>query len=154
MKVIIIGGVAGGATAAARLRRNDEFAEIVLIERGPFISFANCGLPYHISGVIADRAKLLVTSESQFSARYRIDVRSSTDAIHIDRAAKTVRLRQVETGAETTESYDTLLLSPGAEPVRPPLPGLDDPRIFTLRNIPDLDRIMTALQIHGPNAQW
>ena len=119
MKIIIVGGVAGGATAAARLRRIDEKAEIVLVERGPFISFANCGLPYHISGAIADRQQLLVTSESLFETRYRVDVRSRTEALAIDRVAKTVRLRNLETGAETDEAYDRLLLSPGAEVVRP-----------------------------------
>ncbi|WP_237153068.1 FAD-dependent oxidoreductase [Oryzibacter oryziterrae] len=150
MKVIIIGGVAGGATAAARIRRNDETAEILLVERGPFISFANCGLPYHISGAIADREQLLVTSEPLFEARYKVDVRSSTEAIAIDRSARTVLLRDLKTGEETEESYDRLLLSPGAEAVRPRLPGIDSKRIFTLRNIPDLDRIMDHLTGASP----
>ncbi len=146
MKIILIGGVAGGATAAARLRRNDENAEIILVERGPFISFANCGLPYHISGAIPEREQLLVTSEALFEARYKVDVRTRTEAIAIDRAAKTVRLRNGETGAEVDEGYDRLLLSPGAEPVRPRITGIGSPRIFTLRNIPDLDRIMGHLE--------
>ncbi|MEI7455671.1 MAG: FAD-dependent oxidoreductase [Nitrosomonadales bacterium] len=150
MKVIVIGGVAGGATAAARIRRNDERAEIVMIERGPYISFANCGLPYHISGTIEQRDQLLVTSEPSFEARYRVDVRSKTEAIAIDRNAKVVRLRDLNTGEEYDESYDKLLLSPGAEPLRPKLPGIDSPRIFGLRNIPDLDRIMTHLEQHSP----
>ena len=94
MKIVIVGGVAGGATAAARLRRVSETSEIVLVERGPYISFANCGLPYHISGAIADREQLLVTSESLFETRYRVDVRSHTEALSIDRVAKTVRLRK------------------------------------------------------------
>jgi len=145
MKIIIIGGVAGGATAAARLRRLDEQAEIILVERGPYISFANCGLPYHISGAIPDRDKLLVTSEAMFAARYRVDVRSRTEALSIDRAARTVTLRNLDSGEETAESYDRLLLSPGAEVLKPPIPGIASPRIFTLRNIPDLDRIMTSL---------
>jgi tRNA 2-thiouridine synthesizing protein A len=145
MKVIIIGGVAGGATAAARLRRADERAEIVLVERGPYISFANCGLPYHISGVIAERGKLMVTTEAGFTARYAIDVRSRTEALSIDRARKTVTLRNLDSGEETVESYDRLLLSPGAEVLKPPIPGIGSPRIFTLRNIPDLDRIMASL---------
>lgn len=145
MKIIIIGGVAGGATAAARLRRVDESAEIILVERGPFISFANCGLPYHISGAIAERSKLLVTSEELFEARYHVDVRSRTEALSIDRAAKTVTLRNLDTGEEVAESYDRVLLSPGAEVLKPPIPGIASPRIFTLRNIPDLDRIMDAL---------
>lgn len=150
MKVIIIGGVAGGATAAARLRRNDEAAEIILVERGRYISFANCGLPYHISGVIEDREQLLVTSESAFTARYRIDIRSHTEAIAIDRANKTVRLRNLDTGDEIDESYDKLLLSPGAEVIRPKLPGIDGDGIFSLRNIPDLDRIMAHVNTRQP----
>lgn len=150
MKIIIIGGVAGGATAAARIRRNDENAQIVMIERGPYISFANCGLPYHISGTIELRDQLLVTSEPAFEARYRVDVRSRTEAIAIDRKAKVVRLRDLATGDESDESYDKLLLSPGAEPLRPKLPGIDSPRIFGLRNIPDLDRIMAHLDQHAP----
>lgn len=145
MKIVIIGGVAGGATAAARLRRNDETAEIILVERGPYISFANCGLPYHVSGTIPARENLLVASEDMFRARYAVDVRSQTEAVSIDRAAKTVRLKKLVTGTVTDESYDRLLLSPGAAPVRPPLPGIESPRIFTLRNIPDLDRIMAHL---------
>lgn len=150
MKIIIIGGVAGGATAAARIRRNDESAQIVMIERGPYISFANCGLPYHISGTIENREQLLVTSEPAFEARYRVDVKSRTEAIAIDRSAKTVRLRDLNSGDEYDESYDKLLLSPGAEPLRPRLPGIDSPRIFGLRNIPDLDRIMGHLKQHAP----
>ena len=150
MKAIIIGGVAGGATAAARLRRNSEAAQIILVERGPFISFANCGLPYHISGAIAERQQLLVTSAEAFHDRYRVDVRVRTEAIAIDRAQQTVRLRNLETGEEYDESYDRLLLSPGAEPVRPRLPGIDSPRIFGLRNIPDLDRIMAHLEKNQP----
>ena len=146
MKIVIIGGVAGGATAAARLRRVSETAQIVLVERGPYISFANCGLPYHISGAIAEREQLLVTEESLFEARYHIDVRSNTEALSIDRAAKTVRLRDLETGAETDEPYDRLLLSPGAVVVRPRrISGIGSKRVFTLHNIPDLDRIMATV---------
>lgn len=150
MKIIIIGGVAGGATAAARLRRNDESAHIILVERGPYISFANCGLPYHISGTIAERDNLLVTSETLFEARYAVDVRSRTEAIAIDRATKTVRLRNLATGEEYDESYDKLLLSPGGEAVRPNLPGIDSKRVFVMRNIPDLDRIMAYLKDTHP----
>ena len=150
MKAIIIGGVAGGATAAARLRRNSEAAQIVLVERGPFISFANCGLPYHISGAISEREQLLVTSAEAFHERYRVDVRVRTEAIAIDRASQTVRLRNLETGEECDESYDRVLLSPGAEPVRPRLPGIDSQRVYGLRNIPDLDRIMRHLDETKP----
>lgn len=150
MKVLIVGGVAGGATAAARIRRCDESAEIVLVERGPYISFANCGLPYHISGAIPSREQLLVTSEELFEARYAVDVRSRTEVVAIDRDAKTATLRSLATGEETLERFDRLLLSPGAEPVRPKLSGIDGPRIFTLRNIPDLDRIMAHLESDHP----
>lgn len=150
MKIIIVGGVAGGATAAARIRRNDETAEILMIERGQYISFANCGLPYHISGMIEEREQLLVTSEPAFTERYRVDVRSRTEAIAIDRKNKVVRLRNVASGDEYDEAYDKLLLSPGAEPVRPKLPGIDSPRVFGLRNISDMDRIMAHLARHNP----
>jgi len=148
MKVIIIGGVAGGATAAARIRRNDETAEIILVERGHYISFANCGLPYHISGTISEREQLLVTSEETFTDRYQVDVRSATEAMSIDRTHKTVRLRDLESGNETDESYDKLLLSPGATPIHPKLPGIDSPRVFSLHNIPNLDQIMNHLNHH------
>jgi len=150
MKIIIVGGVAGGATASARLRRNDETAEIILIERGPFISFANCGLPYHISGMIEEREQLLVTTEEGFEARYRVDVRSLTEAESINRQAKTIRLRDLKTGKTYDESYDKLLLSPGAQPIRPNLPGIETGRIFGLRNIPDLDRIMKHIHDAAP----
>lgn len=150
MKIIVIGGVAGGATAAARVRRSSEAAEIVLVERGPYISFANCGLPYHLSGAIPAREQLLVTSAEAFRDRYRVDVRVRTEAIAIDRAAHTVRLRNLATGEEYDEGYDRLLLSPGAEPVRPRLPGIESPRVCGLRNIPDLDRIMAHLNAEKP----
>jgi len=106
MKIIIVGGVAGGATAAARLRRNDESAEIILVERGNYISFANCGLPYHISETIPERGQLLVTSEAMFKDRYQVDVRSGTEAVSIDRQNKTLCLRHLASGKETIESYD------------------------------------------------
>lgn len=132
------------------MRRNSEAAQIVLVERGPYISFANCGLPYHISGAIAEREQLLVTSAEAFHERYRVDVRVRTEAIAIDRANRTVRLRNLETGEEYDESYDRVLLSPGAEPVRPRLPGIESARVFGLRNIPDLDRIMRHLDETQP----
>ncbi|MFU8803042.1 MAG: FAD-dependent oxidoreductase [Bradymonadaceae bacterium] len=144
-KVVIIGGVAGGASAAARLRRLDEAAEIVMVERGPYISFANCGLPYHISGAIADRDDLLVTTAEDFEARFNVRVMALTEAVAIDRLRKVVSLRAVDTGRAFEESYDQLVLSPGAAPIRPPLPGLDSPGVFVLRNIPDLDRIIAHI---------
>ncbi len=148
MKIIIVGGVAGGATAAARLRRNDESAEIILVERGNYISFANCGLPYHISETIPERGQLLVTSEAMFKDRYQVDVRSGTEAASIDRQNKTLCLRHLASGKEIIENYDKLLLSPGASPIHPRLPGIDSSRVFSLHNIPDLDGIMQHLSLN------
>jgi NADPH-dependent 2,4-dienoyl-CoA reductase/sulfur reductase-like enzyme/rhodanese-related sulfurtransferase len=137
MKVIIVGGVAGGASCAARLRRLDEKAEIIMVERGPYVSYANCGLPYHISGVIEKESSLLVGTEQMFRAMFAIDARTNCEAIAIDRKKKTVNLRNVKTGDVTTESYDKLVLSPGAASVHPPLPGIDLPGIFHVRTVPD-----------------
>ena len=145
MKLVIVGGVAGGASAATRARRLSEEAEIVLIERGPDVSFANCGLPYHIGGEIADRKKLLVTTPERLQARFRLDVRVSSSVEAIDRAAKKVRIRDLSAGREYEESYDKLILAPGAAPLRPPIPGVDLPGIFTLRNLQDMDRIKASL---------
>jgi NADPH-dependent 2,4-dienoyl-CoA reductase/sulfur reductase-like enzyme/rhodanese-related sulfurtransferase len=141
MKVVIVGGVAGGASCAARLRRLDEKAEIVMVERGPYVSYANCGLPYHISGVIAKESSLLVMNEQTFRASLNIDVRTNCEAISISRKDKTVQLRNVANGEVTTESYDKLVLSPGAPSVRPPLPGIDLPGIFQVRTVPDVRTI-------------
>ena len=127
MKVIIVGGVAGGASCAARLRRLDEKAEIIMVERGPYVSYANCGLPYHISGVIPKESSLLVASEQMFRAHFAIDARTNCEAISISPKQKTVDLRNVKTGEVTTEPYDKLVLSPGALSVRFPLPGIDLP---------------------------
>lgn len=151
-KVIIIGGVAGGATAAARLRRIDETAEIVLLERGEHVSFANCGLPYYIGDIIKEREDLLLSSPELFKNRYNIDVRIFSEATAIDRKGKTVTVRHRQTGETYTESYDALLLSPGAEPIRPPLPGIDDERFFTIRNVPDTDRIRRFVDASRPRA--
>src|SRR4051812_35356676 len=141
MRVIIVGGVAGGASCAARLRRLDENAGIIMVERGPYVSYANCGLPYHISGVIAKESSLLVASEQMFRGVFRIDVRTNCEAIAICREEKTVQLRNVTTGEVTTEPYDKLVLSPGAPSVRPPLPGIDLPGIFQVRTVPDVRTI-------------
>ena len=140
MKVVIVGGVAGGATAAARLRRLDEAAEIVVFERSGYISYANCGLPYYIGGAIAEREKLFLQTPASFGGRFNIDVRIENEAVGIDTAAKSVEVRRAD-GSTYTESYDKLLLSPGASPVRPPLKGIDSEGIFTLRNVDDTDRI-------------
>ena len=137
MKVIIVGGVAGGASCAARLRRLDEEAEILIVERGPYVSYANCGLPYHISGVIPQESSLLVANEQVFRALYGIDVRTGCEAIAVDPKKKTVDLKNVATGEVATESYDTLVLSPGAASFHPPLPGIDLPGIFHVRTVPD-----------------
>jgi NADPH-dependent 2,4-dienoyl-CoA reductase/sulfur reductase-like enzyme/rhodanese-related sulfurtransferase len=137
MKVVIVGGVAGGASCAARLRRLDEKAEILMVERGPYVSYANCGLPYHVSGVIPEESSLLVATEQMFRAVFGIEVRTSCEAVSISPKKKTVDLRDVKTGQVTTESYDKLVLSPGAAPIRPPLPGIDLPGIFSVRTVPD-----------------
>ncbi len=144
-KVIIIGGVAGGASAAARARRLSEEAEIVLFERSHYISFANCGLPYHIGGEIADRDRLLVTTPEMMHDRFRIDVRIRTEVTAIDREQREVEVKNLETGEIYRESYDALILSPGAEPIRPPIPGIDHPKVLSLRNMEDMDRIIAAL---------
>ncbi|HSN05349.1 MAG TPA: FAD-dependent oxidoreductase [Nitrospira sp.] len=137
MKVIIVGGVAGGASCAARLRRLDETAEIIMVERGPYVSYANCGLPYHVGGVIPNEASLLVASERTFREQFNVDCRVNCEAIKISPDKKAVELRNVATGQVTTESYDKLVLSPGAASVRPPLPGIDLPGIFQVRTVPD-----------------
>ncbi|WP_281644281.1 FAD-dependent oxidoreductase [Bacteroides zoogleoformans] len=140
MKYVIVGGVAGGATAAARLRRVDETADILLLEKGPHISYANCGLPYYIGGVIAERDKLLVQTPEAFGKRFSIDVRVKNEVLAINAKAKTLTIRNAG-GKEYEEAYDKLLLSPGANPVKPPLEGIDSEGIFTLRNVEDTDRI-------------
>ena len=124
-KILIVGGVAGGATAAARLRRIDEEAEIILIEKGPYISFANCGLPYHISGVISDRESLLVQTVEGFRARFNVDVRVESEATYIDREKKELVIKNLKTGEEYRESYNYLILSPGAAPIKPNLKGIN-----------------------------
>ncbi len=148
MKLLIVGGVAGGASAAARSRRLSEDADIILFERGPDVSFANCGLPYYISGTIADREKLLVTTPERLRERFKLDVRTRSSVEAIDRAAKKVRVRDLATGKEYEETYDKLILAPGAAPLRPPIPGIDLPGIFTLRNLQDVDRIKQRVD-HG-----
>lgn len=141
MKYIVIGAVAGGASTAARLRRMDEKADIVIFEKGGYISYANCGLPYYIGDVIKDRNKLFVQTATSFNQRFNIDVRISTEVIGIDTNLKTITARNLLSNTEYQESYDKLVLSPGAEPIRPPLPGIHLPGIFTLRNVTDTDHI-------------
>ena len=141
MKLLIVGGVAGGASAAARSRRLSEDAQIIVFERGPDVSFANCGLPYHIGGEIAEREKLLVTTPDRLRTRFNLDVRTRSTVEAIDRPTRKVRVRDLSTGSIYEESYDKLILAPGAAPLRPPIPGIDLPGIFTLRNLQDMDRI-------------
>jgi len=149
-RILIVGGVAGGASAATRARRLSEDAEIVLFERGEHISFANCGMPYHIGGTIADRGRLLVQTPEGMRERYRLDVRTRTEVLRIDRAARKVLVRNLATGEEIEEPYDALILSPGAAPVRPPIPGADHPLVFTLRTLGDMDRIKQVVDEQKP----
>lgn len=144
MKVVVVGGVAGGASCAARLRRLDESAQIIMLERGPYISFANCGLPYHIGGVIARREKLLLHTPESFRARYNVDVRAKSEVIAIDRRQKTVT---VAAGGEIyTESYDALVLAVGSAPMVPPIPGVESDKVSTLWNMPDMDGIVARVR--------
>ena len=152
MKVIIIGGVAGGASAAARLRRLNEKAEIIIFERGEYISYANCGLPYYIGGEITDKKALTLQTPESFKSRFNIDVRTLCNVKSINREAKTVTVEDLKNGSTFEESYDKLILSPGAEPVRPPLEGIDDERIFTLRNIPDTYKIREYIEEYEPTS--
>jgi NADPH-dependent 2,4-dienoyl-CoA reductase/sulfur reductase-like enzyme/rhodanese-related sulfurtransferase len=147
-KIVIVGGVAGGASAAARARRLSENAEIIMFERGPFVSFANCGLPYHIGGDIKERSKLLLQTPESFLARFNVDVRPLSEVVSIDRPNKLVTVRLLSDNSEYTESYDFLLLSPGAGPIVPPISGIKNPLTHSLRNIPDMDKI---IQVIGEN---
>jgi NADPH-dependent 2,4-dienoyl-CoA reductase/sulfur reductase-like enzyme/rhodanese-related sulfurtransferase len=149
-KVVIVGGVAGGATCAARLRRLDESAQILVLDRGPYVSFANCGLPYYVGDVIQDEAKLLVATPELFRGRFNIEARTRNEVTAIDRQACDVLVRDTETGREYREHYDALVLSPGAAPIRPPLPGIDIPGIFTLRTLPDSREIREWIESKGP----
>jgi len=149
-RILIVGGVAGGASAAARLRRLDETAEIIIFERGDYISFANCGLPYYIGGEIKDRDDLLLQTPESFKRRFNVDVRIRNEVTAIDSGKKQINVKNLNTGKTYTESYDKLILSPGAEPVRPPIPGIDSDRIFTLRNVPDTDLINDFIDKHEP----
>ena len=152
MKTIIIGGVAGGATAAARLRRLDEKAEIIILERGEYVSFANCGLPYYIGGVITDREDLTLQTPERFKERFNIDVRVLNEAVKVSPDTKTVTVKDLRTGETYEESYDNLILSMGAEPIRPNIEGADGSNVFTLRNIPDTLKIKNYIDIAKPRS--
>lgn len=149
-KIVIVGGVAGGASTAARLRRNDETAEIILFERGSYISFANCGLPYYIGGAIEKRSALLVQTPEAMKARFNLDIRIDSDVVAINREAKTVSINNVKTGESYEESYDVLVLSPGSVPLRPPIPGIDSPNVYSLWNIPDTDAVKAHVMERQP----
>jgi NADPH-dependent 2,4-dienoyl-CoA reductase/sulfur reductase-like enzyme/rhodanese-related sulfurtransferase len=149
-RVVIVGGVAGGATCAARLRRLDENAEILLLDRGPYVSFANCGLPYYVGNQIHDEAKLLLATPALFKERFNIEVRTRNEAVAIDREARTVTVHDHVTEHESRESYDELVLSPGAAPIRPRWPGIQLPGIFTLRTIPDSREIREWIDSRHP----
>jgi NADPH-dependent 2,4-dienoyl-CoA reductase/sulfur reductase-like enzyme/rhodanese-related sulfurtransferase len=148
-RILIVGGVAGGASAAARARRVDESAEIHVFERGQYISFANCGLPYHIAGEIEDRAKLLIMTPEKMWARSRVQVHVNHEVVAINRGEKTIRVRGLD-GSEEDFAYDKLILSQGAKPVVPPIPGADLPNVFTLRDVPDMDRIIAFVDGRSP----
>ena len=150
MKVVIVGGVAGGASAAARIRRLDETAEIVVFERSGYVSYANCGLPYYIGGVIEDPGRLTLQTPESFKSRFGIDVRVRHEVTAIDRERKTVSVTDLETGRTFEERYDKLLLSPGARPIRPPMPGLDASRLFTLRTVEDTLTIRAFVEREKP----
>lgn len=152
MKVVIIGGVAGGASAAARLRRLDERAEIIVFERSGFVSYANCGLPYYIGGTIAEKRELTLQTPESFWNRFRIRVKTKHEVLAIDPAAKTVTVKDLSTGKTFTESYDKLVLSPGAMPTRPPLPGIDSEKIFSLRTVEDTLRIHDYVRREKPQS--
>lgn len=150
MKILIVGGVAGGATVAARLRRLDEQAEVILFERGKYVSYANCGLPYYIGGTIAQRAKLFVQTAKGFTERFRIDIRTEQEVVAIDRTRKQVTVHDLVSDTVYSESYDKLVLSPGAEPLRPRIEGIESRKIFTLRSVPDTDAIKQYVDTQHP----
>lgn len=152
MKVVIVGGVAGGASAAARLRRLDETAQIIMFERGEYISFANCGLPYYVGGTIKKRASLLVQTPKAMHRRFNIEVRTFSEVVRIIPEAKEVEVQNHQTGEVYRESYDNLVLSPGAAPVIPPIPGVDLPGVFTIRNVPDSDAVKAFIENTQPQS--
>ena len=152
IRLVIVGGVAGGATAAARARRLNERAEIIVFERGEYISFANCGLPYYIGGIIQERKKLLVTTRDAFMRRYNVDVRIHCEVMAIDRTNKELEVRDGVSGETWKQPYDKLILSPGAEPIRPPIPGIQLDGVFHLRDIPDTDRIKATVDHRKPES--
>jgi NADPH-dependent 2,4-dienoyl-CoA reductase/sulfur reductase-like enzyme len=148
LRILIVGGVAGGASCAARARRLNEEAEIIIFERGPYVSFANCGLPYYMGGVIAEERKLLVSSVEVFKSRFNVEVRTEHEVIAIDRSRSEIQVKRLGTGEVYRERYDALVLAPGAVPIRPPVSGADLPGIFVIRSIPDTREIKQWIERH------
>ena len=151
-KLVIVGGVAGGASAAAKARRCSEEVEIIMYEKGPDISYANCGLPYYLGGVIQRREDLLITSAEFFHSRFQVDARTNREVVHIDRENKRLTIKNLSTGQMEEESYDRLILAPGSQAILPPLPGMDLPFVFTLKTLEDTDRIFRYLQLEKPRS--
>lgn len=150
-KIVVVGGVAGGASVAARLRRLSEEDEIIMVERGEYISFANCGLPYYIGGVITERQKLLVQTVERMSKRFNLDIRVLSEVVQINKEEKTITIKNVTTNETYNEQYDILILSPGAKPIVPSIPGIEEAKaLFTLRNVPDTDRIKAYIDEKKP----
>ncbi|MGI6730475.1 MAG: NAD(P)/FAD-dependent oxidoreductase [Anaerovoracaceae bacterium] len=149
-KVLIIGGVAGGASAAARLRRLDETLEIIILEKGEYISYANCGLPYHVGDVIKSRGALLLQTPEDMKAKFNVDVRVNNEAVAIDKERKLVTVKQVITGEAYEESYDILVLATGSSPLKPRIPGIDGPGIYSLWTVPDTDKIKQFIKKQKP----
>ncbi|WP_117168723.1 FAD-dependent oxidoreductase [Paraliobacillus sediminis] len=148
-RILIIGGVAGGASVAARIRRLDEEAEIVMFERGPHVSFSNCSLPYHLSGEIKDSKRLVLMNPEKFDIQYKIEARTSSDVVKINRTEKTITVKDVQTGETYEEAYDKLVLSPGANPIVPPLDGIESNHVFTVRNVVDIEKLNSYVQQRG-----
>jgi len=146
LNIVIIGGVAGGASAGAKARRMNEYAKITIFEKGPYISYANCGLPYYISGEIAEKEKLILQNPDSFKKRFNIDVCVNHEVKFIDKEKKTVNVRNLKTSEDITVPYDTLILSPGAISVVPPIPGLDATNIFTLRTVPEAEKLLNYIK--------
>lgn len=152
MKVLIIGGVAGGATAAARLRRLNEKAEIIVFEKSGYVSYANCGLPYYIGGIIENKKALTLQTPASFKKRFNIDVRVNSEVLSINPKERTLFIKDLQSGKTYTESYDKLILSPGAKAIKPALPGIDSDKIFTLRTVEDTFRIRECIERQKPSS--
>ncbi|MEW6106812.1 MAG: FAD-dependent oxidoreductase, partial [Bacillota bacterium] len=149
-RILVVGGVAGGAGAAVKARRTSEDAEIVIFERTPYVSWANCGLPYYVGGIIQRREELFIINPGRLASRFNINVWTRHEVTAIDRSRKTISVRNLETGDTRDERYDALILATGSEPAHPPIPGLDGPRVFTLVSVEDADRLQSFLEEHRP----